>query len=141
MVCKRCGIKMEYGNDSSPGGPYGDETILSYFYACHKCKYHMESRENIGGGFGVAIHNIQEAVTFGKPVIFGPKYTKFKEAVELKQLGGAYSIKTSEEFELIATKLLIDEELYENASKVCADYISRNIGATKLIMAQLKNKL
>ena len=57
MVCKRCGIKMEYGNDSSPGGPYGDETILSYFYACHKCKYHMESRENIGGGFGASSYD------------------------------------------------------------------------------------
>ena len=52
MVCNSCGSKMEFGCDSGPGGPYGDETIVSCFYACHKCKYHMESRENVGGGFG-----------------------------------------------------------------------------------------
>jgi len=38
----------------------------------------------IGGGFGVGIHNILEAATFGLPVIFGPNYEKFKEAVDLK---------------------------------------------------------
>lgn len=52
MICKVCRKEMEYGSDSSPGGPYGDETIFSYFYACHNCKYHIESRKNVGGGFG-----------------------------------------------------------------------------------------
>ena len=34
----------------------------------------------IGGGFGQGIHNILEALTFGKPVVFGPNYGKFQEA-------------------------------------------------------------
>ena len=37
----------------------------------------------IGGGFGAGIHNILEAVTFGKPVVFGPNYHKFKEACDI----------------------------------------------------------
>ncbi len=45
----------------------------------------------IGGGFGKGIHNILEAATFGKPIIFGPNYQKFKEAVDLIDLGGAFS--------------------------------------------------
>ena len=52
----------------------------------------------IGGGSGKAIHNILEAVTFGKPVIFGPTYHKFKEAVDLIDLGGAFSVKNEQEF-------------------------------------------
>ena len=49
----------------------------------------------IGGGFGAGIHNILEAAAFGKPVIFGPNYEKFKEANELIEKGGAFSISNS----------------------------------------------
>jgi hypothetical protein len=49
--------------------------ILSQLYQYARFVY-------IGGGFGVNIHNIQEPVTFGCPVVFGPKYKSFKEAVD-----------------------------------------------------------
>jgi 3-deoxy-D-manno-octulosonic-acid transferase len=54
--------------------------ILSQLYQYARFVY-------IGGGFGVNIHNIQEPVTFGCPVVFGPKYKSFKEAVDLVSLG------------------------------------------------------
>ncbi|MCB0807291.1 MAG: 3-deoxy-D-manno-octulosonic acid transferase, partial [Bacteroidales bacterium] len=60
---------------------------------------------HIGGGFGKGIHNILEAVTFGKPVVFGPNYRKFNEAVELIQNGGAFTIKDEKEFLTITGKL------------------------------------
>ena len=56
--------------------------LLSAVYQYGKVAY-------IGGGFGKGIHNIQEALAFGLPVIFGPEYMKFKEAVELVALKGA----------------------------------------------------
>ena len=56
--------------------------ILSQLYQYARFVY-------IGGGFGVNIHNIQEPVTFGCPVVFGPKYTDFMEAVDLRSLGAA----------------------------------------------------
>lgn len=34
----------------------------------------------IGGGFGKGLHNITEALAFGVPVLFGPKFGKFPEA-------------------------------------------------------------
>ena len=37
----------------------------------------------IGGGFGAGIHNTLEAAVYGIPVLFGPKYHKFKEAKDL----------------------------------------------------------
>ena len=46
----------------------------------------------IGGGFGKGIHNILEAATYGLPVIFGPNYRKFSEAVELIERGGAFAV-------------------------------------------------
>lgn len=41
----------------------------------------------IGGGFGVGIHNTLEAAVYGIPVIFGPKYQKFMEAMQLIEAG------------------------------------------------------
>ena len=34
----------------------------------------------IGGGFGRSIHNTLEAAVYGIPVVFGPRYHKFKES-------------------------------------------------------------
>ena len=44
----------------------------------------------IGGGWGRGIHNTLEAVTFGKPVVFGPNHRKFQEAQDLLSLGGGF---------------------------------------------------
>ena len=46
----------------------------------------------IGGGFMSSIHNTQEALVFGCPVVVGPKYHKFVEAVDLVEKGGMFSV-------------------------------------------------
>ncbi len=88
----------------------------------------------IGGGFGVDIHNIQEPVSFGKPVIFGPKYHKFEEAVDLVKLGGAFSITNQDELFEISEKLLSDKSYYTKCSGICKKYITSKIGATEKIL-------
>jgi len=103
--------------------------ILSSIYQYGKWAY-------IGGGFGTSIHNTQEAFVYGLPVIFGPKYHKFKEAVDLLNLGGGFVVYSGAEFEEIFKKLQ-DETAYDNASQVCLAYMERNKGATEKIMAYL----
>ena len=48
----------------------------------------------IGGGFGVGIHNTLEAAVYGIPVIFGPKYQKFMEAIGCSKLKAHTPLKT-----------------------------------------------
>lgn len=105
--------------------------ILSHLYQYATMAY-------IGGGFGVGIHNILEAATFGKPVIFGPNYQKFQEAVELIGKGGAFSIKTKEEFLKVATGLLTNENELRSASAIARDYVIGKCGATRVIMEYIK---
>jgi 3-deoxy-D-manno-octulosonic-acid transferase len=93
----------------------------------------------IGGGFGKAIHNILEAVTFGKPVIFGPAYHKFKEAVDLIELGGAFTVKNEQEFITIFGKLNSDREFYDRASAICKAYVKENCGATESILRKVRD--
>lgn len=53
----------------------------------------------IGGAFGSGLHNILEAAAYGCPLLFGPKYQNFIEAVELIGVGGAVSINNKETFQ------------------------------------------
>ena len=104
--------------------------ILSQLYQYARFVY-------IGGGFGVNIHNIQEPVTFGCPVVFGPKYKSFKEAVDLVRLGGAFSISDQEAFNRIFRQLIEDDEFYHKASETCRSYLESQLGATDSIMSHI----
>jgi 3-deoxy-D-manno-octulosonic-acid transferase len=95
----------------------------------------------VGGGFGVAIHNIQEAVTFGCPVIIGPKHKNFTEAVDLIRLGGVFEVSDADSMEKIFFELISDEGLRQKASSVCKTYVEKQTGATALILASLTKLL
>ena len=93
----------------------------------------------IGGGFGVSIHNILEATIYEKPVLFGPAHQKMKEAKDLLQLGGAFEIKN--EVEILETiHHLENTENYNHSSKICAEYMHNNLGATEKIIQFLKKE-
>jgi 3-deoxy-D-manno-octulosonic-acid transferase len=93
----------------------------------------------IGGGFGVGIHNILEAATFGLPVIFGPNYKKFKEAVDLTSEGGAISISNSDELRHVLNNLINEKNELDKASEICSNYVAKNVGSTKLIIKKVFN--
>lgn len=95
----------------------------------------------IGGGFGAGLHNIQEPITYGVPVFFGPRYHKFREAVELVQLGGVFSVTTSEELISATGRMLADQREYRHVSDLCRDYVDKNRGATAKIMQYLDKEL
>lgn len=93
----------------------------------------------IGGGFGVGIHNILEAATFGLPLIFGPNYKKFKEAVDLTSEGGAISISNSNELLNTLNNLIREKNELEKASVICRKYVAKNVGSTKHIIKKVFN--
>jgi 3-deoxy-D-manno-octulosonic-acid transferase len=88
----------------------------------------------IGGGFGVGIHNILEAATFGLPVVFGPNHEKFREARNLKSLNGAFSIRNFDELDTIFRTLIGDQAILKKTSLVVRNYVADNIGATQVII-------
>lgn len=88
----------------------------------------------IGGGFNAGIHNTLEAVTFGLPVIFGPKYHKFREAIELinQQLG--FSIDNYSKFEEKLNFLLSNADIVTSINHKSRELIKRNAGACLKIL-------
>jgi len=87
----------------------------------------------IGGGFGRGIHNLPEAATWGVPVVFGPNYQKFKEAHELINMGGGFTINDYESLKSILNQLLHDSKFLKEAGYKAKSYIEKNSGATELI--------
>ncbi|MBR1850362.1 MAG: 3-deoxy-D-manno-octulosonic acid transferase [Bacteroidales bacterium] len=88
----------------------------------------------IGGGWGKGIHNLLEAVTWGKPVVFGPNYHKFREAHDLIACGGGFSYSDFSGLEKALSSLLNDSERYRHASQQCELYVKQNIGSSLEIL-------
>ena len=79
-----------------------------------------------------------EAVTFGNPVVFGPKYKKFQEAVDLIEVGGGFSIANQEEFNQILNQLMNDENYRKQSGKKAGDFVQNSPNATKIILEYLE---
>ncbi len=100
--------------------------------------YQYASITMIGGGFGKGIHNILEAACFGNPVLFGPNYHKFSEAVQLIKAGGAFEFSDSKDFKNNVQYLLEHTAAVENCRKINTDYINTQKGASEIILQQLQ---
>jgi 3-deoxy-D-manno-octulosonic-acid transferase len=94
----------------------------------------------IGGGFGKGIHNTLEAAVYGKPVLFGPAYHKFNEAIDLVNNGGAISINNAEDCITAIRKFIRDDSAYIKSSEKSKDYVYTNKGATEKIMKYIQEK-
>ena len=96
--------------------------------------YHYATVAYVGGGFNKGIHNTLEAVVYGKPVIFGPEYRKFKEAVELVRTGSGISITNTADLSKQLETLLKSKDQYEMKCKNSFEFVQQRKGATKRII-------
>lgn len=96
----------------------------------------------VGGGFGGdGVHNVLEAAVYGKPVIIGPVYDKYIEAVDLVDNGGCIEVENALELEDIMNELLDpSNSLYQESANAAKDYVYKNAGATKKILDQIQAK-
>ena len=98
----------------------------------------------VGGGLTKkGLHNTLEAAVFGKPVLIGPHYEKYIEAVELVKTGGAFVIENEFNFIDRITALSANNSgIYERTCKISGEYVKKNAGATqKIIQFIQENRL
>jgi 3-deoxy-D-manno-octulosonic-acid transferase len=93
----------------------------------------------VGGGFDHGIHNILEAAVYGVPVVFGPKYHKFKEAVDLIGIGGAFTVSDEKDLKKVMIKLT-EAHQREAAGRSGSDYVRAHAGATEKIIRYIQEK-
>ena len=93
----------------------------------------------IGGAFHKKLHNILEACAFGLPVVFGPYYHNFPEAVDLIQKGSAFSIMNTKDLKSVFETLLENKEVYQSASVNSKNYIQNRLGVADKILDKLNS--
>jgi 3-deoxy-D-manno-octulosonic-acid transferase len=94
----------------------------------------------IGGGFGVGIHNILEAAIYHIPVLFGPNYLRFREAVELVRRKLAFPVTNEQELAEQLDRLIGNDELLKEIAEKCSTFMAENLGATQLVTEKVFNK-
>lgn len=92
----------------------------------------------VGGGFGnPGVHNILEPATFGIPIIIGPNFSHFEEAINLVKIEGCLSIKNFDELQTSFSSLIQNPKLKNEKGKICYDFIQKNKGATDRILNKI----
>ena len=92
----------------------------------------------VGGGFGnPGVHNLLEPATFGIPIVIGPNYSHFSEAIALVGLEGCVSIKNQSELNDAFNLLLQNEEERSEKGHICSTFVQMNKGATEHILSNI----
>lgn len=96
----------------------------------------------VGGGYGAdGVHNVLEAAVYGKPVVFGPVYEKFDEAVGLVSAGGAVSIDGGPvKLENVLERLLNDEAERTAMGHAARRFVQEKAGASGKIIQFIQEK-
>jgi len=104
-------------------------SIYRYGMACY-----------IGGGFGKGIHNTLEAAVYGKPLLFGPVFHKFKEAKDLIAAGAAFSVTEPAQAAGHLQQWIQLPDSCAQAGMAARQYVNASTGATGKILAFIQEK-
>lgn len=132
------GETVRYTRLSEHAAPSGKRVLIVDTMGMLSSLYRYATVAYIGGGFGKGIHNILEALAFGKPVAFGPNYKKFQEANDIVACGGGISYASDERLFCFLDQMLAQSDAYQAASRQCFDYIHNHLGATDAILSKAK---
>ena len=90
----------------------------------------------VGGGFHTAgLHSVLEPAAYGAPVMFGPHYSKSRDAALLLAAGGAASVHDSVETERQLLEWLTNDSARHKAGLGAAGLIERGKGAAERSLA------
>lgn len=90
----------------------------------------------VGGGFGAGIHNTLEAAVYGIPVVFGPRFQKFKEARDLIAVGGGFTVSDKQAFNDKMDELVTYPELLRAAGDSAGNFVVGHAGATDQVLKE-----
>lgn len=133
------GRSILYSEVAAGQDPEGFDYLIINNIGMLSSLYRYGNMAYIGGSFGVGLHNILEAATFGLPIVFGNKsYHRFQEAVDLLEKGGAFAVADGDQLLQIMGNWVDNPSEAANAGNVSTEYVKSGTGATELIMQKVR---
>jgi len=93
----------------------------------------------VGGAFKTGLHNTLEPAVFGVPVIIGPEFQKFQEAIDLVDRKGILTVSNKEMYTAVINKFVDSEQYRLTTGKINSNYIHQQAGSTTKILNYLRN--
>lgn len=92
----------------------------------------------VGGGFGnPGVHNILEPATFGVPIVIGPNFSHFAEAIALVNMEGCISISDKKGLFDAFSNLIANDDIRHEKGHICSTFVQMNKGATTIILKSI----
>ncbi|HMW98550.1 MAG TPA: hypothetical protein PJ983_14935, partial [Flavobacteriales bacterium] len=85
--------------------------------------------------------SLLEAAVWGRPVIFGPKHTKFAEAQGLIDAGGGFVVRNAGDLRDVLARLLDEPAVLARSQEAARRYVQERVGATAVIAGAVVNAL
>ena len=94
----------------------------------------------VGGGFGnPGVHNVLEPATFGVPIVIGPNYSHFAEAIALVNMEACVSVNNQKELNEALENLIHNDDIRNEKGHMCSTFVQMNKGATAIILKNILN--
>jgi 3-deoxy-D-manno-octulosonic-acid transferase len=94
----------------------------------------------VGGGFGnPGVHNVLEPATFGVPILIGPNYSHFAEAIALVNMEACVSVNNQKELNEALENLIHNDDIRNEKGHMCSTFVQMNKGATAIILKHILN--
>ena len=94
----------------------------------------------VGGGFGnPGVHNVLEPATFGVPIIIGPNYSHFAEAVALVNMDACGAVANQTALNEALENLIRNADIRNEKGHMCSTFVQMNKGATAMILKHIIN--
>ena len=133
------GRSILYSEVAAGQDPEGFDYLIINNIGMLSSLYRYGNMAYIGGSFGVGLHNILEAATFGLPIVFGNRsYHRFQEAVDLIEKGGAFAVADRDQLLKVMENWVNNPAEARNAGNVSAGFVKSGTGATDLIMQKVR---
>lgn len=92
----------------------------------------------VGGGFGnPGVHNVLEPATFGVPIIIGPNYSHFAEAIALVNMDACVAVANQKGLDEALENLIRNADIRNEKGHMCSTSVQMNKGATKVITSRI----
>ena len=93
----------------------------------------------VGGGYTKSgIHNVLEPATFGVPIVIGPNYNRFNEAIDLVKNKACFVVDNSKKLSVLLNGFFHEKEKREQAGSNAYNYVVSEKGATSKILNFIK---